>query len=69
MSYNLLSVPAATEHSKTVLFEDTTCRILDGCKLIDIAIKSGELFYLNCNKTIVSTNVADTQTNVSVDDV
>ena len=33
MSYNLLSVPAVTEHGKTVQFEGTTCQILDECKL------------------------------------
>ena len=44
LSYNLLSVPAVTEHGKTVQFEGTTCQILDGCKPIGIGIKSGEYF-------------------------
>ena len=57
----------ATERGKTVEFVGTRYRILNGNELVGIGTKFGELFYLNCSKTVVSANVTDTQTKESVE--
>ena len=64
LSYNLVSVSKATKSGKTVKFNEEGCHILDESqKLIVIAKRIGNLYYLNCvnshaaNPTVGNSNV------------
>lgn len=48
LSYNLFSVSMATEHGKTVSFGKINCQVMDEEKLVAVATKMGELYYLDC---------------------
>ena len=61
LSYNLLSVSVATERGKTVSFEKDGCQVLDEGKLVAVANKIGELYYLNCRASRVNSNTAESQ--------
>ena len=61
LSYNLFSVSMATKRDKTVRFGRTKCQVLDKNKLVAIAIKVGELYYLKCHMNGVYSNTAETQ--------
>ena len=61
LSYNLLSVSEAIERGKTVRFEKDGCQVLNKGKLVAVANKIGELYYLNCHARHISSNTAETQ--------
>ena len=49
LSYNLLSISKMTEAGKKVNFHNDLCLIRDQKeRVIDIALKKGNLYYLNC---------------------
>ena len=61
LSYNLLSVSVATENGKTVRFGKANCQILFNKRLVAVATKAGELYYLNCFSNSVYTHAAETK--------
>ena len=68
LSYNLFSVSAATGREKTVRFGKANCQILSDKKLIAVATKVGELYYLNCTTNGVYSNSADIRVEESKED-
>ena len=51
LAYNLLSVCKVAEMGKRIHFNDTEGRIIDGDgELVAIALKTGSLYYLNCER-------------------
>ena len=42
-------------------FEKDSCQVLDEGKLVAVADKIGELYYLNCHSRRVNSNTAETQ--------
>ena len=68
LSYNLFSVSMATEHEKTVRFGKDNCQVLDKDKLVAVAIKVGELYYLKCHMNGVYSNTAKIQVQESKED-
>ena len=61
LAYNLFSVSAATERGKAVRFGKVNCQVLDEGKLVAVAVKIGELYYLKCSMNSVCTNAAEIQ--------
>ena len=59
--YNLFSVSVTTEHGKTVRFSKDSCQVLDEGKLVDVATKVGEFYYLNFHVSGVCSNAAETK--------
>ena len=49
LSYNLLSVSKTSDAGKKIRFGEASCQVLDGNKkLIAVATRVGDLYYLNC---------------------
>ena len=68
LSYNLFSVSVTTEHRKTVRFSKDNCQVLDEEKLVAVATKIGELYYLNFHVSRICSNAAETKiTELKVD--
>ena len=68
LSYNLFSVPRATELGTTIRFDKTNCCILDDKNNpIATASKIGSLYYLNCYPN--RAHVANSQQHVTKEDV
>lgn len=68
LSHNLFSVSMATKRGKTVRFGKANCQVLDEEKLVAVASKIGELYYLKCNPSHVYSNTAKTQVQESKED-
>ena len=59
LSYNLLSVSKITDAGKTTRFGEASCQILDeNKKLIAIATRVGDLYYLNCHPRFQKSHTA-----------
>ena len=64
--YNLLSVSKAVEAGKVVEFTKTSCQLLDtNGKPITVAMRVGNLYYLNCLTESQQANAADNQSQQS----
>ena len=68
MLYNLFSVSMATKRGKTVRFGKANCQILDEAKLVAIATKIEELYYLKWQPSGVYSNTAETQVQETKED-
>ena len=70
LSYNLLSVSKAVEAGKVVEFSETSCQILDANrKPITVAMRVGNLYYLNCLTDRQQAHAADNQSQQTKEDV
>ena len=70
VSYNLLSVSKAVEAGKMMEVNKTSCQILyRNEKLITVAMRVRNLYYLNCLNEHQQANAADNQSQQSKEDV
>ena len=70
LSYNLLSVSKATELGKTTRFGEASCQILDANrKLIAVATRIGDLYYLNCRTDHQQFNTAESKSWETKEDI
>ena len=68
LCYNLFSVSVTTERGKTVRFSKDSCQVLDEGKLVAVATKGGELYYLNFHVSGVCSNAAESKVTESKED-
>ena len=61
LSYNLFSVSVTTGRGNTVSFGKASCQVFNEGKLVAVATKVGELYYLNFHVRTVYLNTAETQ--------
>ena len=70
LSYNLLSVSNVTAAGKTTRFGEASCQILDKeRKLIAVATKVGDLYYLNCHPRFHKSHTAADKTPETKEDI
>ena len=68
LAYNLLSVSKMTEMGKRIHFNDIEGRVIsDDGELVAIALKTGNLYYLNCER--IDGNVVNATNTVSMESI
>ena len=70
LSYNLLSVSRISDAGKTTRFGEASCQILDdNRKLIGVATRVGDLYYLNCRPGFQKSHTAADKSPETKEDI